>query len=177
MNCERFQEILLEYVDDALSPAEKAAAQAHLGECSSCRELVQDEWLTRQVLSGRLREAVEPVTLDAHTKRRMAAAIRKQIESTPESKKTSVFATWMFHLLIPASAACLILIFAIWLGHSFIRPRDPSATISPGPVVIEIPVHASYSALHYTFRQEGAMVVDALTSDTRVTDGTLLAKR
>jgi hypothetical protein len=67
------------------------------------------------------------------------------------------------------------MISAIWLGRGLIRPGDSSATISVASVGIEVPVHVSYSAPRYTFRRQGAMVVDALTPDTRVADGTLLA--
>ncbi|HLX70232.1 MAG TPA: zf-HC2 domain-containing protein [Verrucomicrobiae bacterium] len=174
MNCERFQEILLEYVDDALSPSEKSAAQAHLGECSACREFVRNEWLIRQVLSGRLTEAVETVTLDAPARRSMVDAVRKKFQDAQESKKTLSLPFWI-RLAIPATA--LILISGIWLGRGFIHPRRPvvMTSTSPAPADVEIPVHLAYTTSHYTFHQEGAMVVDSLTSETRVADGALIA--
>jgi anti-sigma factor RsiW len=177
MNCESFQEIIYEYVDDALSPPEKTAAQAHLGECSACRDLVQDEWLIAQVLSGHLSEAVEPVALNAHKQRSMADAVRKQVQNTPQSKKPLLLPFWI-RLAIPAAAACLVLTLGFWLGRGFIRPRDPSVAAtptSPGPVGVEIPIHISYSAPRYTFHREGTMVIDALITDTPVADGALLA--
>lgn len=173
MNCEGFQNNLLDYVDDALSPTQKAEAQAHLGECSKCRELIQDEWLIGQVLSGRLREAIENVTLDAQAQRRMADAVLKQLENAPEPTKTFASPSWI-RFAIPAAA--LVLISAIWLGRG---PRElpPKIASSPAPAGFEVPVHVSYSATHYTFRREGGMVIDALTTDTRVADGTLFAKK
>lgn len=176
MNCDRFQENLLDYVDDALLPPEKAAAQAHLGECSACRELVQNEWLIGQVISGHLREAVETVTLDARAQRRMADAIRKQIENAPDPEGSSLFPSWI-RLAIPSAAAALLVISAIWFGHGFRSRNLPKHIVSsPGPAGLEVPVHVSWSVPRYTFRQEGATVVDALTSDTRVGDATLFAK-
>lgn len=175
MNCEHFQEILLDYADDTLSPPEKAAARAHLGECSACRERVQDEWLVGQVLSGRLREAVETVTLDTRTQRSIADAVRKQIQNTPESKKIFSLMFWI-RFAIPAAAACLVVVYALWLGRGYIRPEDPSATsTSPGREAVEIPIHVSYSTPRYIFHREGTMVVDALTTDVPVADGALLA--
>lgn len=176
MNCEGFQKNLLEYVDDTLSPGEKAEAEAHLGECSTCRELVQHEWLMGQVLSGRLREAVETVTLDAHAQRRMAAAVLKQIEIAPEPKKRFSLPSW-FRFALPAAA--LVLISAIWLGGDFTHPGSlPQKLVSsPNPSGPDVPVHVSWSEPRYTFHRDGTMVVDALISDTRVADGVLLATK
>lgn len=176
MNCEGFQKNLLDYVDDALSPTEKAEAQAHLGECGACRELVQDEWLVGQVISDRLREAVETVTLNAHAQRRMASEVLKQIENAPEPKRTFSLPSWI-RFAIPAAA--LVLVSAFWIGRSLIGSRDlPQKRVSStGSGDVEVRVHLSYSEPHYTFRQQGGMVVDALISDTRVTDGTLLPKK
>jgi anti-sigma factor RsiW len=174
MNCERFQEYLFEYLDDALPPNEKAAAQLHLQTCDACRQSVENEQLAAQSLSNRLSDAVKTVTLDAHTQRSMANAVRRQIDGTRETKKRSLLPLWA-RLAIPAALACLALISAVWLSR---RPRhgnsDTQSFSSPGSAGHEVPVHVAYSAPHYTFRRQGAMVLDALTTETRVADGTLL---
>lgn len=42
MRCTDLEILLCDYVDGALSPAEKATVELHLGECESCRTLVED---------------------------------------------------------------------------------------------------------------------------------------
>jgi anti-sigma factor RsiW len=177
MNCDRFQQNLFEYLDDALSPDEKAAAQLHLQACGACRRAFENEQFVAQTLSSRLSEAVETVTLDAQTQRSMANAVREQIEHTRETKKRLLLPLWA-RLVIPAALACLVLVPAIWLGRGVVSHRDSVAQSlsSSGSAGLEVPVHVAYSAPRYTFRQQGAMVVDAFTTDTRVADGTLLVK-
>ena len=178
MNCESFQENLFEYLDDTLPPDEKAAAQSHLQICSACRHAVENEGLVAQTLSQRLNEAVQAVTLTAQAQRSIADAIRKQTESASESKKIVLFPVWL-RLAIPAAAAAMVLVSAIWLGRGRISQTDSqrNSFSSSDSAGVEIPVHVSYSAPIYTFHQEGAMVVDALVSDTRVEDGALLANK
>jgi anti-sigma factor RsiW len=184
MNCERFQENLFEYLDDTLSPDEKAAVQSHIQICDVCRQAVENERLVAQTLSRWLNEAVETVMLDAHARQSIPNAIRKQIGDAPQSGKIHCFAelyaipAWL-RLTLPVAAVALVLIFIIWHGRGPLRqtashekPFSPPASAG-----IEVPVHVSYSAPRYTFHQEGAMVVDALISDIRVEDGALLAKK
>ena len=206
MNCERFQQNLYEYLDDALSPDEKAAAQSHLQTCGACRQAIENEQLTAQTLSGRLSDAVKTVTLDAHAQRSIANAVRKQIQRASESLQNrecggsflpllakrgegrgeepegtrgklivSLLPFWI-RLAIPAAA--LVLISAVWLSRSPIRHGNShiQAFPSSGSAGLEVPVHVAYPAPRYTFLQQGAMVVDAFTTDTRVADGTLLVK-
>jgi anti-sigma factor RsiW len=177
MNCERLRENLYDYLDDALSPAEKAAAQRHLLGCSVCRQAVQSELLLEQTLSSQLKQAVETIALDASARRGMARAVQRRIA---ESQKRSSFSFWS-RLAVPVAAAGLILMAAIsiWIGQHSIAGRDPhlDARVSPGAGHREVPIHVSYSVPGYTFQREGALVVDALTSDTRVVDGALLAKK
>lgn len=42
MKCVDLEILLCDYVDDALSPAERATADLHLKDCAACRELVED---------------------------------------------------------------------------------------------------------------------------------------
>jgi anti-sigma factor RsiW len=171
MNCERFQENLYDYLDDALASGEKSAAQLHLQTCRACRQAVENQRMAAQIISSRFKEAVETVEMDAITKRRMATAVREKIENTSEPEKRFPFPLWL-RLAIPAAALVLI---CIWLSHVGFTQKN--SFVSPGTGNFEVPVHVSYSAPRYIFRQEGAMVVDALISDTRVADGALLAKK
>ena len=42
LNCLEIDELLCDYVDNTLEAAQKAAFEAHVGQCAACRELVAD---------------------------------------------------------------------------------------------------------------------------------------
>lgn len=42
MNCNSYRELLSEYQDGSLSPAERSRVETHLHDCSECAELAQD---------------------------------------------------------------------------------------------------------------------------------------
>ena len=175
MNCEQLQENLYDYLDDALSPVEKAAAEKHILNCSLCREAVQRELHFAKTISNHFSQAVESVALDENTRRRMARAVQRSI---PQSSECSSYSFWS-RVAIPLAAAALILFVATWLVHRTTsrhtsNHRSVDSLAASPPVV---PVHFSYSVPEYTFRKEGNRVIDALTYETRSVDGALLAKR
>src|SRR5215469_10563958 len=115
MNCERLHEILYDYLDDMLSPAEKVCAEKHLLGCGACREKLQREMLLAQTLSDRLGQVVEKIALDTNAQRGMVRAVQRRV-ATPSEHVS--FSFWS-HLAIPVAASGLVLIGAIWIGHRF----------------------------------------------------------
>jgi len=175
MNCEGLQKILYDYLDDTLSPAEKASAEKHLLGCSACRQELRREVQLSQTLSIRLGQAVEKVALDANAQRGMLRAVQRRVANRSERLS---FSFWS-RLAMPVAASGLVLIGAIWIGHRFLA-RQHSHSTTPVSLTAsgrEVPVHDSYAVPAYTFRREGGLVVDALTYDTRFMDGALLVKR
>jgi anti-sigma factor RsiW len=190
MNCAHFQENLYEYLDDTLSPSEKAAAEEHLRGCRDCHEAVEKELRLAQALTTRLEQAVEPVALDAACRRKIADAVRRCPAESKRHHSVSFFArllgrrapgtgvtpsaviqsSWRFAL--PFAAAAL-LIAAIWVGPWLIRERTATRNASGSLALSErlVPVHVSYAAPAYTFQKEGDLVVDALTYDIHSMDG------
>jgi len=175
MKCEHLQEILYDYLDDSLSPSERAAAERHLAGCLACREAVQRECQLTQALTSRLEQAVETVALDPIARRNLAAAVGRKMAESREQPRVS----WWHRWVLPLAATAVILTITIWMGHHFAaeknsplqtarlpKPADDRATF----------VHLSYSVPGYIFRREGNRVVDALTSDAIVADGALEAK-
>ena len=175
MKCERLQEILYDYLDDTISPAEKACAEEHLLGCSACRQELQREVLFAQTLSGRLGQAVDKITLDSNAQRGMVRAVQRQVGNPSERGS---FSFWG-RLAVPVLASGLVLIGAIWIGYRFFNGQSP---ISNSPALLttssrEVPVHDSYAVPTYTFERKGGLVIDALTDDTRCIDGALLVTR
>lgn len=175
MNCERLQEILYDYKDDTLSPAEKVWAEKHLLGCSACRQEVQSEVLLAQIFSDRLGQAVEKIALDANAQRRMARAVQSRVANSSER----LFFSFWRRMAMPVAASGLVLIGAIWIGHRFFAGQhsDSNAPVSLTTSSHQVPVHDSYAVPTYTFHREGGLVIDALTDDTRIMDGALLVTR
>ena len=172
MNCEQLQENLFEYLDETLSPAEKAAAEKHLAGCGVCRDTVQRELLQAQTLSSRLSQAIESVALDSNAQRRIVNTVRSRSAKSRESS----FSFWS-RFAVPACVAAVVLIAASWIGHHrFTEGNSRSnAGVSLAPTG-RVPIHFSYSIPDYFFHQEGGVVVDTLIIDTRFVDGALLAR-
>jgi anti-sigma factor RsiW len=175
MNCERLQEILYDYLDDTLSPSDKAWADKHLLGCSACRQELQREVLLARTLSDRLGQVVEKIALDTNAQQGMVRAVQRKVGNHSERRS---FSFWG-RLAVPVMASGLVLIGAIWIGYRFFAGQHPNSN-SPVSLITssrEVAVHDSYAVPTYTFQREGDLVIDALTDDIRFMDGALLVKR
>lgn len=176
MNCEHLRETLYDYLDDSLSPSEQAAAERHLAGCLVCQEAVRRESQLAQSLFSRLEQAVETVALDPAAQRGMATAVERKMAA---SRDRPLVLFWS-RLALPFATAAVILMAAIWMEHHFIARRNShleTVRILTPADNREVLIHVSYSVPGYTFRKEGNRVIDALTCDTLVADGTLLVKQ
>ena len=175
MNCEHLRENLYEYLDDSLSTPEKAAAQQHLSGCPVCREAVRRESQLARSLSGRLEQAVEMVALDPVARRGMATAVERKLAASRDRPPVLFWSC----LAWPFATAAVILMVAIWMGLHSVAGQNSHSEMARLPAPggnREVLIHLSYSVPGYTFRKEGNLVIDALTSDTLVADGALLMK-
>ncbi|HEV8421219.1 MAG TPA: zf-HC2 domain-containing protein [Actinomycetota bacterium] len=65
LTCSELVEVITEYLDGALSPADRARFDAHLDLCEGCRNYLDQMRLTIRAV-GRLREeAITPLAKDA----------------------------------------------------------------------------------------------------------------
>ena len=65
MSCRELVELVTEYLDDALSPADRARFEAHLAECDDCSAYVAQFVQTLDALGGLRGEEPEPAAVDA----------------------------------------------------------------------------------------------------------------
>ncbi len=175
MNCEHLRENLYEYLDDALSTSEKAAAERHLSGCPVCREAVRRESQLARSLSSRLEQAVATVALDSVARRGLTTAVERELAESRERPLVLFWSRWAW----PFATAAVILMAAIWMGLHFVGGQNSHSEMARLPAPgghREVLIHLSYSVPGYTFRKEGNLVMDALTSDTLVADGTVLMK-
>jgi anti-sigma factor RsiW len=81
------------YVDDALDPAERAAIEAHLAECPSCRQQVSEE----RHLQAHLRALPIPEprpAFEGDLRRRLAARPRVAVWALPLAASLALLALW-----------------------------------------------------------------------------------
>jgi anti-sigma factor RsiW len=80
LSCQELVELVTDYVEDALSPDDRARFEEHLGICDGCRSYVEQMQATVRVV-GRLR----PEDLGPEAEQMLLAAFRdwKRSESPP----------------------------------------------------------------------------------------------
>lgn len=83
MNCEEFEELSGAYALDAVTPAERQEAQAHLAECPACRSRLKE---LRSVVAL-LPLSVTQVTPSAALKARIMAAIEQERKAALEQQE------------------------------------------------------------------------------------------
>jgi anti-sigma-K factor RskA len=81
MTCEEFEELSGAYVLDAVTPAERQTAEAHLATCQKCTSLLRE---LRQVVSL-LSQTVPQIAPSPELKERILAAIREESQRTSRS--------------------------------------------------------------------------------------------
>jgi anti-sigma factor RsiW len=77
LTCQELVELVTEYLDDALPPAERARFEAHLRECDPCIAYI-DQVRTTVALLGRVR----PGALEARSRDRMLERFRSWKRAT-----------------------------------------------------------------------------------------------
>src|SRR5512140_2466160 len=96
MNCEQVQSLLLAYLDEEVTPSERALIQAHLSDCTVC----QQELNLLSTARGQVRAALQRRVLQAVPTRdawsRLEARLSKvQAPSLPEAARpSSKFRAW-----------------------------------------------------------------------------------
>jgi anti-sigma factor RsiW len=167
MNCRRFQNRLHEYVDGTLSAGTQGAADKHLARCTACRRAVSQEQQLAQILSERLRQGTETLTLHPQIRRRILTAL----ESIPTTGGENVVCLWSRFARPLGIAVALLLIATFVLINFFSGPRVHETARSDIHSAVSIEV--SYLVPTYKFSKEGDLVVDTLSYETVVASGTL----
>ena len=174
MNCKRFQNRLYEYAEGTLSPRRQTAANKHLSQCSECRQALHQQQQFALVLSDRLRQDAEALSLRPEVRQRILSALER--ESAPTTNRQSIVYPWIRFVRPLAVAASLLLIATLLLVNHFSRARIPETKTvrSNGPDIHSaVSIQISCCVPTYEFRREGDFVVDTLSCETIVASGTL----
>src|SRR5574340_694512 len=105
MTCEEFEELSGAFALDAVTPAEREAAQAHLAGCAACTRRLQELRAVVNVLPYSAPQVNPPASL----KRRVLDAIRMENSHTPpvpvtRNASSQPWRRWMAPVLAIAAA-------------------------------------------------------------------------
>jgi anti-sigma factor RsiW len=116
MNCERYEGLMVSYMDGRATDAERREVELHLVACAGCRARVEEYRRLWSALEEAPAPAVSP-NFDARLRARIAAEPQRR---------------W-FDLLVPsprlAFATAALLVLSVWIGS---LPNAP-ANVSVGP--------------------------------------------
>jgi hypothetical protein len=161
MNCQRFQDELLDYFDRSLSASGQSEAAAHEEQCAACRQLAQ----AHQALAARFQREAGFAAFRPEFKRRVEAAL---LETTADN----VHPFWRRLAWPAALAAALALAGGLTLrGPS--RGRAQKSNTAPSPAAASIFMRDSYCNPTYLFRREKNAVMDALICAPHVVEENL----
>jgi len=163
MNCRRFNNLLFDYLDGALSARARAGADAHLAVCNACRQAVQQNRQFAQLLTNRLHQGTESLTLHPQVRRRLLTAF--ETGSVPVSGAVRLFAWWPRLAWGTAIVAALLVAVSLLTGVPFGRHAPPAQVAKSDPRATQaaVALYFSYCAPTYNVRLEGDFVVDSLT--------------
>lgn len=132
MNCDQFDALLAEYMEDALDDRAQHSAEAHVASCARCRGLVAD------LIEIRDDAARLPVLKPTHD---LWDGITARIE-TPEISVTSRQVAWRARVRLAAAAVVLIAATAT-ITWQFARKSPASlptasSTVQPAPTGVAL---------------------------------------
>jgi len=172
MNCQRFQDLLEEYLDEALPPAGHAAASQHVARCAACHEVLERRQGAGRALSDGFRQITRPLKLQAKVQQRVLHAL-----PTVSAARDAQFRCWFSgRLAWPlAAAACFLVVGTILYPH-FTGPRSHELAANSSPDRVppaSASIQVSYRVPTYTFQKDESFVRDSLVYQTVVVSGRL----
>lgn len=78
MNCDRFREMLLDYIDGTLTGRDKAEFDAHVSSCPECRELVKSFGKLSESITDHLNVKASKIELPAYLWGKILSKVQKQ---------------------------------------------------------------------------------------------------
>ena len=170
MTCDRFHELVRDWLDGDIDATSRAALDAHAATCEACRAVMTDLRNIRQTASTLERHAPPPRVwarleqqLAADPRVREAAA-RRADNISPIGRRARTTSIWSWRSPVLALAAGLIIMIAgsLWLLRSWTQasqtapivaganPSGNNPSNAPGPATVEsIDSELQLAAAHY----------------------------
>lgn len=171
MNCENFNDRLLEYLEDTLSTADQAAARGHVLKCGACQKaLARQEALAKSIRLSFHRET-QRLTLRPETKRNILNTLKRpEVPSTAWERVQAFFAVLWRH---PAWAGTVVVCLVLLISASRLRldsanHSSSQTTLKDNRITydIDVPIQTEM----HVYRRQNNMVVDAVVTEISVID-------
>jgi anti-sigma-K factor RskA len=155
MTCEEFEELSGAYALDAVTPAEREAAQAHLAECAACTRRLQELRAVVDLLPYSVKQVNPPAAL----KDRLFEAIRKESTPTqpvPINRSQRQRRSWSTQLLVVVAVLMLMLFGGMAVWNVSLRQQNSSLQQQNSSLAKEVASLQHQVALAYGLHGIGA---------------------
>ena len=175
MNCQDFNDIADEYVDEALSAAVQAAARQHLDRCDECRRALQRHTMASNSIRQALERASAGVSVRPGMQRRILQAMAS--EPVPDRHRVGLWqwltSGWVRRTVAGAAlVGVLFLVLGVRVHHG---PTPDTRAVNQGgfdEYVIDVPIQQQT----YVFQRQNDRVMDAVVPSDDAGHARLVAK-
>ena len=165
MNCKKFQDLLYEYLDEALDAKVHADAQQHIRQCDACLHAFQRE----QTFAKSIKQSLDWATADFSLDSQIQQNVHRILESKP-TRSNPLRNAWQsfFSIHIPQTGvvAAFVGLFVIFMGIQFhrssVKQSSPKTIASSDQYTCIINIPLQFQRI--VFRRENNTVEDALIS-------------
>jgi anti-sigma-K factor RskA len=155
MTCEEFEELSGAYALDAVTPAEREAARAHLAGCASCTRLLQELRAVVDLLPYSVKQVNPPASL----KDRLFETIRRENTPTqpvPIHRSQRPRRRWSTQLLAIAAVLILLLFGGMTAWNVSLQQQNSSLQQQNGSLEKEVASLQHQVALAYGLHGNGS---------------------
>ncbi len=166
MNCEKFNDRLLEYLEDTLSLADQAAAREHAQKCVSCREALEQQAAFAKSIRFSFNRETQRLSLHPDTRRNILSALNPPKIPPAAWENIQAFFAVLRRYPVRVGAVLLCLVLLVSAGSFYlgsIKHSSPQATVKDDRItyVVDVPIQTEM----HVYRKQNNMVVDAVVTE------------
>ena len=156
MTCDTFLDLVSDLLDGAVTPAQRAEADAHLAECEGCRQVLADLRRIQQA-TGTIERLPAPAGAWARIEGHLLADAGFAAAHAEHRRTRGI--SWRSHVWL-AAAAVLVLSVGVALYVAYSRGAASSATITTSSGNVTSGTNASQTALVESVETELQLAAD-----------------
>ncbi len=120
MNCERFEELLIDFMDNEIEPSDRGMVKKHLANCSYCSKKLEEYLEIRRIFNEQ-----SPPQPSTHVLAKLSKRARQEVAK----EKTPFWKRWFYSpVLVPVLSSALALSVWVYYGQKNIN-YSPGETI------------------------------------------------
>src|SRR3989337_3296243 len=132
MNCERFEELLIDFMDNEIEPSEREVVKKHLAACPRCSRRLEEYQEIRRIFNEETIPQPSPQVL---------ATISKRARQEVAKEKTPFWKRWFYSpILVPVLSSALAVFVWIYYGQKNIDYSPGETIYSRDAMAKKVPV-------------------------------------